>query len=133
MAAERDSTDRYVAAFMEERVGETFEARVTGVTRFGLFLRLAESGAEGLLPIRALGGDYFRHDEKRQQLTGERGGQIYKLGDMLTVTLAEAAPVTGGLRFALAGGGHTRRSPRPERPPRAGANGKKPRFKGKKR
>jgi ribonuclease R len=138
MAAERDSTDRYVAAFMEERVGESFEARVTGVTRFGLFLRLAESGAEGLLPIRGLGGDYFRHDEKRQQLTGERSGHVYKLGDVLTVTLAEAAPVTGGLRFALAGGGPARRPPRPGRPPKSrtgkfAAKGKKPGFKAKKR
>src|SRR5204862_2426055 len=73
MAAERDSTDRYVAAYMEERIGQTFEARVTGVTRFGLFVRLAGSGAEGLIPIRALtdgrgGGDYFHHDERSQAL-----------------------------------------------------------------
>ena len=59
MAAERDSTDRYVAAFMEDRVGATFDARVTGVTRFGLFVRLAESGAEGLIPIRVAGRRIF--------------------------------------------------------------------------
>ena len=59
MAAERDSTDRYVAAFMEDRIGQTFDARVTGVTRFGLFVRLAESGAEGLIPIRSLGADFL--------------------------------------------------------------------------
>src|SRR6185295_9757890 len=72
MAAERDSTDRYVAAYMEDRIGQTFSARVTGVTRFGLFVREAESGAEGLIPIRALGGDYFHHDEKSQALLGQR-------------------------------------------------------------
>ncbi len=102
MAAERDSVDRYVAAFMEDRIGAVFEARVTGVTRFGLFLRLADTGADGLLPMRALGTDFFRHDEKRHALVGQRGGQIYRLGDRLTVRLAEAAPLTGGLRFDLA-------------------------------
>jgi ribonuclease R len=101
MAAERDSTDRYVAAFMEDRVGQTFDARVTGVTRFGLFVRLAESGAEGLIPIRSLGADFFHHDEKRQALTGQRSRASYGMGDALKVELMEAAPLTGGLRFAL--------------------------------
>ncbi len=102
MAAERDSTDRYVAAFMQDRVGATFDGRVTGVTRFGLFLRLAETGAEGLLPARSLGFEYFRHDEKRHAMIGDRTGTQYKLGDILTVKLVEAAPLTGGLRFELA-------------------------------
>jgi ribonuclease R len=101
MAAERDSTDRYVAAFMEDRVGATFEARVTGVTRFGLFVRLPESGAEGLIPARTLGFEYFRHDEKKHALIGDRSGTAYKLGDRLSVRLMEAAPLTGGLRFEL--------------------------------
>jgi len=101
MAAERDSNDRYVAAYMEDRVGATFEARVTGVTRFGLFVRLPESGAEGLIPARTLGFEYFRHDEKKHALIGDRSGTAYKLGDKLTVRLMEAAPLTGGLRFEL--------------------------------
>jgi len=104
MAAERDSTDRYVAAFMEERIGESFDARVTGVTRFGLFVRLADLGAEGLIPIRALGGDYFHHDEKRQALVGQRSRLTYQMGNELRVKLMEAAPLTGGLRFELADG-----------------------------
>ncbi len=103
MAAERDSTDRYVAAFMEDRVGQTFDARVTGVTRFGLFVRLADTGAEGLIPIRNLGTDYFHHDEKRQALVGQRSHVAYGMGNVLTVKLMEAAPLTGGLRFALEG------------------------------
>jgi ribonuclease R len=102
MAAERDSVDRYVAAFMEERVGALFDARVTGVTRFGLFLRLKETGADGLLPMRALGAEFFRHDEKRHALVGDRTGKLYRLGDIVRVRLAEAAPLTGGLRFELA-------------------------------
>jgi ribonuclease R len=102
MAAERDSTDRYVAAYMEDRVGATFDARVTGVTRFGLFVRLPETGAEGLVPARSLGFEYFRHDERRHALIGERSGTKYGLGDILPVRLMEAAPLTGGLRFELA-------------------------------
>jgi ribonuclease R len=104
MAAERDSTDRYVAAFMEDRVGAVFEARVTGVTRFGLFVRLKETGAEGIIPIRSIGAEYFRHDERGHALVGERTGTKYTLGDTLVVRLLEAAPLTGGLRFALAEG-----------------------------
>jgi ribonuclease R len=102
MAAERDSTDRYVAAYMEDRIGATFNVRVTGVTRFGLFVRIPESGAEGLIPARSLGFEYFRHDERKHALIGERSGTAYKMGDRLTVKLMEAAPLTGGLRFELA-------------------------------
>ena len=104
MAAERDSVDRYVAAYMQDRVGAVFTGRITGVTRFGLFLRLADTGAEGLLPMRSLGTDFFRHDEKRHALVGERTNKAYRMGDTLTVRLAEAAPLTGGLRFELADG-----------------------------
>jgi ribonuclease R len=102
MAAERDSTDRYIAAYMEDRIGANFDARITGVTKFGLFVRIGESGAEGLIPIRALGGEYFRHDEAAHALVGERTNKMFKMGDTLTVKLAEAAPLTGGLRFDLA-------------------------------
>jgi ribonuclease R len=102
MAAERDSTDRYVAAYMEDRVGATFTARITGVTRFGLFVRIPDSGAEGLIPARSLGFEYFRHDERKHALIGERSGTTYKMGDNLTVRLMEAAPLTGGLRFEIA-------------------------------
>ncbi len=101
MAAERDSTDRYVAAFMEDRVGAVFSSRITGVTRFGLFVRLKETGADGLIPIRTISSEYFRHDERRHALVGDRTGTVYRLGDMVTVRLLEATPLTGGLRFEL--------------------------------
>ena len=101
MAAERDSTDRYVAAFMEDRVGAQFQARITGVTRFGLFVRLKETGAEGIIPIRSLASEYFRHDERRHALVGDRSGTTYTLGQWLDVRLMEAAPLTGGLRFEI--------------------------------
>jgi ribonuclease R len=134
MAAERDSTDRYVAAFMEDRIGESFDARVTGVTRFGLFVRLAESGAEGLIPIRSLGADFFHHDEKRQALVGQRTRVSYGMGNVLSVKLMEAAPLTGGLRFSLADGSDEppRRAGKP-RPGSAGKKDNKGRFKPKKR
>ena len=131
MAAERDSTDRYVAAFMEDRIGESFDARVTGVTRFGLFVRLADSGAEGLIPIRSLGADYFQHDEKRQALVGQRTRVSYGMGDALAVKLLEAAPLTGGLRFALEGGKDE--PPRRDSSSKPGKRSGKNRFRGKKR
>jgi ribonuclease R len=96
--------------FMEERIGESFDARVTGVTRFGLFVRLADLGAEGLIPIRALGGDYFHHDEKRQALVGQRSRLTYQMGNALRVKLLEAAPLTGGLQIRA--GGRQRREAR---------------------
>ena len=72
------------------------------MTRFGLFVRLKETGADGLLPMRALGTEFFRHDEKRHALVGDRTGTVYHLGDIVRVRLTEAAPLTGGLRFDLA-------------------------------
>jgi ribonuclease R len=110
MAAERDSTDRYVAAFMEDRVGAVFTGRITGVTRFGLFVRLKETGADGLVPIRTIGAEYFKHDERRHALVGERSGTAYALGETVTVRLREAAPLTGGLRFELTEDVPTKRS-----------------------
>jgi ribonuclease R len=133
MAAERDSTDRYVAAYMEARVGSRFEGRITGVTKFGLFVRLKESGAEGLLPARSLGREYFRFDERRQAMVGERSGASFGLGDAVAVILKEAAPVTGGLRFELADGPEpVRRAPSGPHP-KAKEHKQKRRFKPKKR
>ncbi|MBQ1540988.1 MAG: ribonuclease R [Caulobacteraceae bacterium] len=101
MAAERDATDRYVAAFMEERVGAAFEGRVTGVTRFGLFVRLRDIGADGLVPVSTLGGEYFIHDDRTHALVGERTGRRWPLGMAVEVRLTEATPITGGLVFEM--------------------------------
>jgi ribonuclease R len=131
MAAERDSTDRYVAAYMEDHVGAVLEARITGVTKFGLFVRLKETGAEGLLPARALGTEYFHFDERRQAMVGERSGTMFRLGDAVRVKLVEAAPITGGLRFELAEG--TAQTSRIKRPAKPVSHRPKPRFKPKKR
>jgi ribonuclease R len=131
MAAERDSVDRYVAAYMEDRVGAVFDARIAGVTRFGLFVRLKETGADGLLPIRALGAEFFKHDEKRHALVGDRSGTIYRLGDIVRVRLAEAAPLTGGLRFDLAEDDENPSPPRGERTRARGAKRTRERVRGR--
>ncbi|MBB5746013.1 ribonuclease R [Brevundimonas variabilis] len=101
MAAERDAMDRYVAAFLEDRVGATFEGRITGVTRFGLFVRLDETGADGLVPVSSLGNEYFTHDDRAHALVGERSGQRFTLGRRVEVKLKEATPITGGLLFEM--------------------------------
>ncbi|WP_332763675.1 ribonuclease R [Phenylobacterium sp.] len=101
MAAERDATDRYVAAFLSDRIGATFTGRITGVTRFGLFIRLDETGADGLIPVSTLGGEYFVHDDRTHALVGERTGARWPLGMTVEVRLREATPVTGGLLFDM--------------------------------
>ena len=101
MAAERDATDRYIAAFLADRVGAEFDARITGVTRFGLFVRLAETGADGLVPVSTLGGEYFIHDDRAHALVGERTGARWPLGMQVRVMLKEATPITGGLVFEM--------------------------------
>ena len=101
MEAERDTVDRYVAAYLSDRVGQVMEVRITGVTNFGLFATIEELGGDGLLPIRDLGGEFFRHDAALHRLEGTDTGTIYALGDRLELRLADANPVSGGLRFAL--------------------------------
>jgi ribonuclease R len=101
MAAERDATDRYVAAFLKDRVGATFEGRITGVTRFGLFVRLDETGADGLVPVSTLGSEYFIHDDQAHALIGQSSGARWRLGRRVEVRLKEATPLTGGLLFEM--------------------------------
>ncbi len=102
--AERDAVNRYTAAFLSERIGTSFSARISGVTRFGLFVSLAETGADGLVPVGTLGDDYYTHDEVHHCLIGRRSRRIYQLGDSVEVLLAEANPLTGGLVFHLLDG-----------------------------
>ncbi len=103
--AERDSTDRYLALFLQHRIGECFDARVSGVTKFGLFVTLAESGASGFVSMSSLPDDFWIHDEASRSLIGKRSRRIYQLAQAMDVRLIEAKPVTGGLLFAPVGGG----------------------------
>ena len=101
MAAERDTTDRYLAAYLSDRVGAEFPGRISGVTRFGLFVKLDETGADGLIPIRTLGREYFHFDPGSQTLMGADTGLTLSIGQRVTVRLNEAVPVTGGLMLEL--------------------------------
>lgn len=103
MEAERETIDRYVAAFLSERVGETVEARITGVANFGIFATVEGIGGDGLLSVRDLGQEYFHFDETARMLVGENSGDSYALGQHLKLRLAEANPVSGALRFELPG------------------------------
>ncbi len=121
MVAERETMDRYVAAYLSEQVGALVRCRITGVQPFGFFATVEELGGDGLVPVSTLGQDYFRYDEASQSLVGDDTGERYTLGQRLTLRLAEANPVSGGLRFELpeARGGGAGRTPR-ERDGRGG-------------
>ena len=101
MVAERDTTDRYLAAYLSERVGSEIGGRISGVTRFGLFVKLDGTGADGLIPIRSLGREFFVHDPAAQTLMGSETGLVLGLGMQVLVRLVEATPVTGGLMLEL--------------------------------
>jgi len=125
MIAERDTTDRYLAAYLSERIGTEMPGRISGVTRFGIFVRLVETGADGLVPIRAIGAEYFHFEADSQTLMGADSGRVLHLGQRVMVRIAEAVPVSGGLIFDLlevegsalpAGGGAPRGKGRPRRP-----------------
>lgn len=105
MAAERETTDRLIAHFLADRIGATFEGRVSGVTRSGLFVKLDETGADGFVPASTLGNEYFRYHEAQHALIGDMSGETHRLGDAATVRLVEAAPVAGALRFELLSAG----------------------------
>jgi ribonuclease R len=101
MVAERETTDRLIAHFLADRIGATFEGRISGVTRAGLFVKLKETGADGFIPARTIGDDYFQFREHEHAMVGRSTGATYRLGDDVTVRLVEAIPVAGALRFEL--------------------------------
>ena len=115
MLAERETNDRLIAHFLADRIGASFEGRISGVTRAGLFVKLRETGADGFVPARTIGDEYFRYDETGHAMVGSRSGETYRLGDPVTVKLVEAAPVAGALRFELLSEGRSGRPlPRPK-------------------
>ena len=101
MTAERDTVDRLIAAHLADEIGAVFAARISGVTRAGLFVSLAESGASGFVPAATLRGEYHRYRQAEHALVGDRSGVTYRLGDEVSVRLVEAAPIAGALRFEL--------------------------------
>jgi ribonuclease R len=101
MAAERETADRLIAAHLASHIGARFRARIAGVTKVGLFVKLADTGADGFIPAGSLGDDYFRYEDARRALVGTRTGETYRLGDSVEVKLLEAAPFAGALRFEM--------------------------------
>jgi len=113
MKAERETADRLIAHFLADRI--------SGVTRAGLFVKLTDTGADGLIPIRTLGTEYFNYDEARHALVGSRSGAMHRLGDVVDVRLVEAAPVAGALRFELLSEGRVMPRGRRREQPRSDA------------
>ncbi|MBK1667215.1 ribonuclease R [Rhodovibrio sodomensis] len=126
--AEFDAIDRFTAAFLKEHVGAQFQGRVGGVTRFGLFVTLSETGADGLVPINTLPNDFYKHDASTHRLIGERWGRVYRLGDKVRVRLTEADPITGGIVLEMVEVIATASGEKPEdEPVTPGGPGKGPR------
>jgi ribonuclease R len=104
MEAERETIDRYVAAYLSQHVGDVLDTRITGVQSFGFFATVEGFGGDGLVPVSTLGTEYFRYDEKTHALIGEESGDAYTIGQRLKLRLVEANPVNGSLRFELVEG-----------------------------
>ncbi len=101
MAAERDASDRYLTAFLADRVGAEFEGRITGVAKFGLFVRLDETGADGFIPASKLGDEYWVFDDGASALVAERSGRRFELGQPVRVKLSEADALSGSLLLEM--------------------------------
>ncbi len=122
MEAERETLDRYVAAFLAMRVGEVIDTRITGVANFGFFATVEGLGGDGLVPVSTLGIERFRFDEAARTLIGEDSGDEYRIGLRLKLRLVEANPISGALRFEIPEGAnhmpvHRDRKDRTRRPP----------------
>lgn len=126
--AERSASDRYASLYLAEKTGEEFEGRISGVTRAGIFVRLNDTGADGLVPMRELPQDYYHFEESRHMLIGKRHGLRLSLANKVRVRLVEADPIVGGLRFALITSGGKRLAGQTGKPaPHAHRNRRRPR------
>jgi len=124
MEAERETVDRYVAAYLADRVGQLVECRITGVQPFGFFATVEDLGGDGLLLAKDLGREYFRYDEGAKQLVGDETGETYRIGQRLTLRLSESNPVSGSLRFELPEGSYGTPPPRRDRHRPVGRRGR---------
>lgn len=134
MAAERETIDRLIAHHLAGQIGAEFPGRIAGVTKAGLFVKLAQTGADGFVPAATIGADFYRYDEAAHALVGDRTGETFRLGDDVVVRLVEAAPVAGALRFELLSEGRAgtphHRGGRRSGPARPTRNGRPPRSGG---
>jgi len=124
MEAERETVDRYVAAYLSDQVGQLVECRITGVQPFGFFATVEDLGGDGLIFAKDLGQEYFRFDEAARALVGDETGETYRVGQRLTLRLAEANPVSGSLRFELPEGSYGGSSAPPRRDRTRGRRGR---------
>ena len=131
MEAERETLDRYVAAYLSERVGEIVDCRITGVQPFGFFATVEGLGGDGLVPVSTLGTEYFRYDEASQSLVGDDSEEAFSPGQRLKLRLVEANPVSGGLRFELPDASYQPARPRVRRDGRDGGDAKPKRMQGR--
>jgi ribonuclease R len=125
MQAERETVDRYVAAYLSDQRGQVLICRITGVQPFGFFATVVDFGGDGLVPVSTIGDEYFRYDEKAQQLVGEESGTTYRQGQKLKLRIAEADPVSGSLRFELPEQQAGEARPTPERKDRLRTSGQR--------
>jgi ribonuclease R len=102
--SERNAVDRFTAAYLRDKIGMEFVGRISGVTRFGLFVKLQDTGADGLVPIRSLPSDYYVHDEANHALVGKRTGRVFRLAASVVVRILEADPITASTVFELVNG-----------------------------
>ncbi|MEM8852752.1 MAG: ribonuclease R [Pseudomonadota bacterium] len=131
MVTERETVDRLIAGWLSDKVGTVMEGRIAGVTRAGLFVKLDDSGGDGFVPISTLSAEYLVHDDTTHALIGQVTGVTYRLGDAVSVRLAEAAPLSGALRFEVVE--HEATAPRRRPPHRSGRPSRRapPRRKGR--
>ncbi len=130
MLAERDTIDRLIALWMSDQIGATFQGRIAGVVKSGMFIRLDDTGADGFVPASTIGLDYYRYDEASHALIGDKTGETYQLGDQVEVRLVDAAPFAGSLTFEVVSHGRIAgkaiRKPLPKArrgPPKGGSRG----------
>ena len=102
--ASRASQKIKMAELFEGRIGERLPGTVSGCERFGLFVTLDDTYAEGLVPVRALGDEWFTYDEARLTLTGEESGEVWRLGRRVTVEVTGVNVPRGQIDFALVSG-----------------------------
>ena len=126
MEAERETVDRYVAAYLSDQVGQLVECRITGVQPFGFFATVEDLGGDGLIFAKDFGQEYFRFDEAARALVGDESGETYRVGQRLTLRLADANPVSGSLRFELPEGSYGGAAPAPRSDRTRGRRGRPP-------
>ena len=99
--AERDSIKYKMVEFMADKIGEVYDAHISGIQSYGIYCEIDENHCEGLVPMRDLGGDYYDFDEKNYCLVGRRHHHVYQLGDPVRIRVASANAERKQLDFAI--------------------------------